>query len=324
MEWRKTTITTTDQGAEIITGLLLDLGVSGVEIIDKKERSDFFANGSSQWDYVDELLQTQAGECENSVSIVFYLGADNESESLLKGIKMGIEYIKSCASDIELLGSLSLSTETVNDQDWLHEWKKHFQPIRIGIVLIVPEWDKDAHESDIIFTIDPGSAFGTGQHATTMLCVEALQKHMKPKNMVLDVGCGSGILSIISLLLGAKQAVGCDIDPAAVEVTRKNAGLNPVDASALKLYVGDILTCTELQASINHFKFDIVVANIVADTIINLSPIISNILKPRGVFIASGIIIERLEDVIATLTFNDFEIIDIKISEGWCCVVANG
>ena len=324
MEWIKAAVNTTSQGADIIASMLLDLGIPGVEIIDKSEMAEFFDRSSSQWDYIDDALRPALDEWEKTASVIFYLGTDRESMALLKQINMELEALKARLASSDSLGSLALSVETANDQDWLHEWKKYFQPIRIGKVLIVPEWDQDNHKSDIVFTIDPGSAFGTGQHATTALCIEALQEYIRPGSTVLDIGCGSGILSIISLLLGAKQVVGCDIDPTAVEVAKKNAALNPINQSSLQVYSGDVLENTELQAKIGQTKYDIVIANIVADVIIRLSPLVGNLLKPKGLFIASGIITERLDDVKASLAVNRYSLLEVKQAEGWCCVVANG
>lgn len=322
LEWVKVSINTASVGIEIITGLLIDMGIAGVEIHDPSEMEAFFsAADSSAWDYIDDSLFKPGQACAKSdgASVIFYLGTDTESYELLTRIKHKVENIQ------EPIGPLRITTETVDDQLWLHEWKKHFRPFRIGRVLIVPEWEALSYKrDDIVFTIDPGSAFGTGQHATTMLCIEALQKHIKAGNKVLDIGCGSGILSIIGLLLGAKQSVACDIDPAAVEITKRNAVLNPVDPHHLEVHTGNILSDPGLQNKIFQQKYDVIVANIVADVIIGLAPLIPSLLASDGVFIASGIICERLEDVKSALTATGLSIIGNKHSEGWHCVVANG
>jgi len=312
------------QGIEAITNLLMDLGIYGVEIIDQAEMAEFFAKDSPHWDYIDEAMLSQVRASEAEASIIFYIGTDRESSDLLKRVNEELSRLKACPQSAPL-GSLALQAEAVNDQDWLHEWKKHFEPIRIGRVLIVPEWDDNAHpEDEIVFTIDPGSAFGTGQHATTMLCIESLQDRVRLGSSVLDIGCGSGILSIISLLLGAGQATACDIDPSAVEVTKKNAKINPIDQSSLRAFAGDILSSPELLKNISQGKFDIIIANIVADVIKGLAPLVKNLLAPDGVFIASGIIEERLSDVLLSLSANKLNVVETKTADGWCCVVANG
>ena len=322
LEWTKASIKTTSLGTEIITALLVDMGISGVEIQDNASMKEFFSIEKTNWDYIDEALLSPLLDSDNdTASVVFYLGTDIESQSLLSRINENLDSLALNGAD---LGELSLSLETVNDQDWLHEWKRFFHPIRIGRVLIVPEWDSSSYDNEIVFTIDPGSAFGTGQHATTMLCIEALQAHLQEGDTILDIGCGSGILSIISLLLGAKHVAACDIDPAATEITRKNAGLNPVNQSQLEILTGDIFTNPDLQDKLNRYQYDIVVANIVADVIICLAPIVKCMLKPGGTFVASGIICERLSDVTEAFCANNLKINDIKTSEGWCCVIANG
>ena len=327
MDWIKATISTTTPGTEIITALLTDLGINGVEINDPNEREEFFEKGIGSWDYVDESLTSHPAPGKDSEArVIFYLSTGPESRSLLAKINGLLATLKSTRHQ-EPMGALSLSHETVSDQDWLHEWKKHFRPFTVGRVLIVPEWEAGKHAGDIVFTIDPGSAFGTGQHATTMLCIQALEKHVRPESVVLDLGCGSGILSIISLLLGAKHVVACDIDPAAVEVTKKNAILNPINQSDLHVFTGDIISCSDLQAKISkaHIHgYCIIAANIVADVLIKLAPLVKNFLAPHGVFIGSGIITERLDEVMATLLANNLQLVTTTCQDGWHCVVAHG
>ena len=318
MEWNKLEIKTTSQGAEIISAMLLDLGIGGVEIIDNAEIVELIEKGSKEWDYVDESLLHKEKEI---ASVIAYLGVDKESLAQYSRIASELEKLKS----VDGFGQLSLSQTTVNDQTWLHEWKKHFHPFAIGRVLIVPEWDRnvDHKEDEIVFTIDPGSAFGTGQHATTKLCIEALQEYVTPGINVLDIGCGSGILSIISQLLGARSVTACDIDPAAVDITQKNAALNPVDLASLHVHVGDINTCPHLQNIITPHGYDIVIANIVADVIIQLAPQVKSFMKPDGIFIASGVITQRLEEVLAALQDSGLTLAGTKTQDGWCCIVGS-
>jgi len=321
LEWLKNTIITSASEVEIITALLMDMGIFGVEIHNHSEMEAFFSSESLGWDYVDDsLLHPQHAAANNAeASIIFYLGTDTESKELLARIRARLHDLPNPTT------GPTLTTESVNDQDWLHEWKKHFHPFKIGNVHIVPEWEPaNQNIGDIVFTIDPGSAFGTGQHATTMLCIEALQKWLAPGSHVLDIGCGSGILSIISLLLGAKHAVACDIDPAASEITRRNASLNPICPTQLEVRTGDILTDKSLLKAINQKKYDVILANIVADVIIKLAPLIRSLLAPEGIFIASGIIDERLDDVLLALKASSLSISATENSEGWCLVVAHG
>jgi ribosomal protein L11 methyltransferase len=230
--------------------------------------------------------------------------------------------------------------ESADDESWLNEWKKHFKPLRVGRVVIVPEWesytprksstlsfgeaccDFGAAQDEVVFTIDPGSAFGTGQHQTTQLCVSAMQKYISAGDTILDIGCGSGILSIIALLLNAEKVVACDIDPAgAIAATRKNARLNPVDLTRLEVHAGDALSDENLREKICAHKYDVVVANIVADVIVELVPLAKAVLKTGGYFVSSGIIAERASEVVDGFEKSGFKIEQNLSLDGWHCIV---
>ena len=315
MKWTKVSIQTITQDLDVLTGILADLGIVGVELVDPQDKETFLKNSSIYWDYVDDIILNKISD---DAFIIFYTGTDVTSHNMLSQLQQQLSH---------LAVTPKITTTLVDDDTWLHEWKKYFHPIKIGNVLIIPEWDKSCYESEVIFTIDPGSAFGTGQHATTMLCIEALQKYIKQDINVLDVGCGSGILSIISLLLGAGSVTACDIDPLAIEITEKNAQLNSISFDKLNLHVGDILTNKDLLRNITFngavkHKYNIIVANIVADVIINFAPIIRDNLSEGGHFISSGIIDSRINDVITTLETFGYTIVETQISDGWCCVVA--
>ena len=318
MEWNKLEINTTSYGTDIITSMLVDLGVNGTEVIDHAERQRDLNNSAQYWDYIEENLL----ECTEGASVIAYLGTDEESENLAACIISQLESIRDNAQHD--MGSLSATITKVNDDDWLHEWKKHFHPFTIGRVKIVPVWEEaTSTNNEVVFTIDPGSAFGTGQHETTMLCIKALQERVTPSSTILDIGCGSGILSIVSLLLGAATATACDIDPSAVAVTKKNGQLNHINESQLSVHVGDIITDSALQNTIKKQGYSIVLANIVADVIIKLAPYAKSCIAPEGIMIASGIITERLEEVVNSLKTSGLKIIDTKEQGGWCCVVAS-
>jgi ribosomal protein L11 methyltransferase len=317
MEWLKAKVNTTPYGAEILTAILLENNIVGAEIINPIERVRHLNESSREWDYADENLLSIS--CEN-VYLVFYVTKDRQGATLLEKVKKDIEGFKSN----EELGSLELEIESADDENWLYEWKKHFKPFKLGKIVIVPQWlEYEKKESDeIIFTIDPGSAFGTGQHATTKLCISALQKYLENGDKVLDIGCGSGILSIISLLLGASGVFACDIDPAgAIATTKKNAKLNGIDIDRLRILSGDALSDESLRAEIQCEKYNVVVANIVADIVMELIPFVKEIMAHDGVFIASGIIDERAEDVMAVFNGNKMKIIEKFEQEGWFCFV---
>jgi ribosomal protein L11 methyltransferase len=355
MEWTKVSIQTTSAGIEPLTGLVLSCGISGVEVVDPREFNVFLNQDKTAWDYVDEsLMQIPT---DDNAYVVFYLPVDSDGEGVLAQIKNRLVELSPSYKNSDSLantgsfintgsfvnrdsltnmdsltntdsltnmGSLTIKTERVDDALWLDEWKKYFAPIYIGRVAIVPAWERVETlppEVDVVFTLDPGSAFGTGQHATTYLCVEALAENLRPGQTVLDAGCGSGILSVIGLLLGAGNVVACDIDPLAVSATWKNAERNPVDLTRLQVKHGNIITDMGMQKEILENKYDIVVANIVADVVILLVPLIPKLLKKGGCFIASGIIAERAEDVKTALKEYDISLKLEKVMDGWVCMV---
>jgi ribosomal protein L11 methyltransferase len=310
MKWTKVSVQVSSSDIDKVTGLLLACGISNVEIIDPREYGVFLQQDKQSWDYVDESLVNVP--LDGPGFVVFYLSSDTEDEAALPRIKERLEALM-----------FNVVTECVDDAAWLDEWKKHFAPIHINRVAIVPEWEKAPmpNPPEIVFTLDPGSAFGTGQHATTYLCVEALQEYIKPGHVILDAGCGSGILSVIALQLGAERVVACDIDPSAISATYKNAGLNPVDISALKVLHGNIITDDKTRAAVSVHEYDVIVANIVADVVIALLPHVPALLKESGFFIASGIIGERAGDVRRVLEGNGLALVNEKEMDGWYCMV---
>ena len=225
--------------------------------------------------------------------------------------------------DESKFGRLEIHIDNMKEEDWANNWKKYFHPLEVGEkILIKPEWEELKDNTDrIVFNINPGMSFGTGGHYTTQLCIETLEKYIKPGVKVLDLGCGSGILSIISLLLGADSAFAVDIDPNAVDIAYQNAGMNDVDISKYTVKAGDIITDTELQNEIAKNEYDVVVANIVADVIIALAPKAREYMKKGGVFITSGIIEDRVDDVKAALEKCGFEINSIKQRKDWVSIV---
>jgi len=316
MEWIKSSIETTSAGVDAVTGILLTHGIAGVEIVDSEERARYFADSTRTWDYADEALLVPDS---TSAFVIFYVTSDNAGATLIQQIATSLENARSASTEY---GALIMRQEKANDETWLHEWKKHFVPIHIGRVVVVPEWVQyQPQRGEVIFTIDPGTAFGTGQHQTTKLCALALQNTIESGAKVLDIGCGSGILSIIALLLQASQVTAIDIDPAgAIAATKKNAELNPIDVSRLQVLAGDVLSDTAARKAVGT-GYDLVVANIVADVIIPLAPLAPLFGKPGGRFIASGIISDRLEDVKAAFRQANITIVSEDEMEGWHCLV---
>ena len=221
-------------------------------------------------------------------------------------------------------GPLSITQTQADDENWLDSWKKYFKPFEVGDKIVIrPIWEEYSNPEKIILTIDPGNVFGTGHHETTRLCVMALEKYVKLGDIMLDLGCGSGILSVIGLLLGAESCVCVDYNPNAAATVYKNAEFNGISKDRINVHTDDIFENTEIQAKISMQKYDCIVTNIVADAIIDLAPLITqlNCLKPGGVFIASGIIAERQDEVLSALTASGFNIIETQSENEWICMV---
>lgn len=318
MDWIKTTIYTTSAGIEPVSGRLYQLGITGLEIDDEQDFKDFLENNKQYWDYVDdELIKEKEGETR----VTAYVSDNPAGYEMLAAIKSSMAELKGLDQNGEF-GRLETETLSLNEEDWANNWKKYFHPTEIGDkILIKPEWEELSAPTDrIVFNVNPGMTFGTGSHYTTQLCIESLEKFIKPGSAMLDLGCGSGILSIISLLLGADNATAVDIDPNAVDVAYDNAARNGVDRARYHVYAGNILTDDELNEKISG-KYDVVAANIVADVIIGLAPKAREYMKDGGVFITSGIIEDRLSDVKAALIECGFEISDIKQRKDWVSII---
>ena len=318
MDWIKATIYTTSEGIEPVSGRLYQLGITGLEIDDEQDFKDFLENNRQYWDYVDEdLIKEKEGETRVSV----YVSDNPSGYEMLTAIKGTLAELRALDED-KTFGRLEIETLTLNEEDWENNWKKYFHPMEIGEkILIKPEWEELTGDSDrIVFNINPGMTFGTGSHYTTQLCIENLEKYLHSGDRMLDLGCGSGILSIISLLLGASEATAVDIDPNAVDVAYENADRNHVDKEKYHVYSGNILTDTALQEKISG-KYEVVASNIVADVIIGLAPMVRQYMKEGGIWITSGIIEDRVEDVRAAMTENGFEVIELRQRKDWVSIV---
>lgn len=319
MDWIQIKIITTNSGLDSVCGVLYDLGITGIEISDKEDFKEFLENNRKYWDYVDEELERlkSADSC-----ITVYFSKDGEGEKQLENVKCAIAELKAADSDGSF-GTLEILSENMKDEDWSENWKQFFKPLAIGEkVLVVPEWETDIPESDRIkFLINPGLSFGTGSHESTRMCVEEIEKYVKSGDKVLDLGCGSGILSVIALLLGAKEATAVDIDPMAVEVAYSNLKLNGLPEEIYHGFDGDITTDTSLREKLAETKYEIVLANIVADVIIALSGFVKEFIKEDGVFICSGIIIERKDEVVSVLEKAELKVKEVRTQGEWAAVV---
>lgn len=319
MDWIKVTIYTSAEGIEGVTGRLYQLGITGLEIEDEQDFLEFLENNKQYWDYVDEDLMKQK-HTETKVSC--YVSNDMNGNELLIAIRDSMKEMKDLDDD-DSYGRLEVEIENTSTEDWANNWKKYFHPMEVGEkILIKPEWEELTEPTDrLVFNINPGMSFGTGSHYTTQLCIEALEKYIKPGIKMLDLGCGSGILSILSLMLGAEEAVAVDIDPNAVDTAYENAQMNNIGREHYKVLSGNVVTDKEIQDIISQDKYEVVAANIVADVIIGLAPKAREYMKEGGVFITSGIIEGRQDEVKEALEENGFEIVDIRNRKDWYSII---
>ncbi len=324
MKWKKYTIETTTQAEDYMAGMLGELGIEGIEIEDniplsKEDQADMF---------IDFLPELPPDEGISHVS--FYVEDDGSDQTeLLKNVKKGLEELRSMVE----VGSGVISSSETEDLDWINNWKKYFSSFTIEDILIKPTWEelKEEDKDKFLIEIDPGISFGTGKHETTQLCIRQLLKYIRgnadytPQNRtpkVLDVGCGSGILSIVALKLGASAVVGTDLDADCMISTRDNMEVNHLDASLGTFYVGNLIDDEELQQKVGNEEYDIVVANILADVIIPMAPVIPARMKKGGYFITSGIIDFKEQEVVDAIRAAGLEVVEVNHQGEWVNVTA--
>ena len=316
MKWKKYTIETTTAAEDFMSSMLMDLGIEGIEIEDnipltKEDQADMF---------IDFLPELPPDEGKSHVS--FYIEDDGTDQSeILKKVKIGLEELR---DTVDVGSGMILSSET-EDLDWINNWKKFFSSFTIGNILIKPTWEdvKPKDKDKFMIEIDPGISFGTGKHETTQLCIRQLIKYIKdghPK--VLDVGCGSGILSIVALKLGASEVVGTDLDADCMISTHENMKVNHLDEKLGTFYVGNLIDDVDLQKQVGTEEYDIVVANILADVIIPMAPVIPDRLKKGGYFITSGIIDFKEDEVRDAIEKTGLKVIEINHQGEWVNITA--
>ena len=298
-------VTVNTPGAEIDARCqeMADMGAGGFVIENEEDFKDFLEQNHQYWDYVDDELENQFAGVSR---IKCYLTDDEDGIAVLRRINAAYA---------------DVTTSYVEDSDWENNWREYYKPIEVGEKLVVvPEWEEAPQDGRLPLRLDPGLIFGTGSHATTRMCLAALEKFSKPGVRVLDLGCGSGILGIGALILGCDSCLGVDIDPKAPDVVMSNAALNGIGADKMTAWAGDIIADASLRARIGG-GYQLVLANIVADVIIPLSAVVRQFMAPGAVFICSGIIEHRWPETEAALISNGFEILDHKSEEEWHCFV---
>lgn len=317
MKWVKLTLETTTEAVDLISDLLSDLGIMGIEVSDnvpitEEERKQLFI------DILPEL-----DEDDKTAQVSFYIDEDEDVDAVLAKVRKGLVEL----SDYVNIGTGQITVSETEDKDWINNWKEFFKPFRIDdSIVIKPTWEEltDRKEGDLVIEMDPGTSFGTGAHETTKLCIIGMKKHLKPDSVVLDAGSGSGILSILAKKLGAKEVLGIDIDPIATDAAQANAASNdlPIEAGNLSFITGNIIQDDGIRTQIGKDKYDLMVANILADVIIPLSDVIGEILKDKGIFISSGIINTKEAVVQEAILKNNFQILEINRMGDWVSFVA--
>ncbi|MCR5784255.1 MAG: 50S ribosomal protein L11 methyltransferase [Eubacterium sp.] len=313
MKWKKYTIETTVEAEDYISAMLDELGVEGIEIEDnvplsKEDQTKMF---------IDFLPELPANDGTSRVS--FYLDFDKDNSALIEDIKKGIDEQRIFVE----VGKGTITESETEDIDWMNNWKQYFHSFTIEDILIKPTWEdiKKEDEDKILIEIDPGTAFGTGKHETTQLCIKALTKYIKPGMEVLDVGFGSGILSIVALKKGASHVTGTDLDEICINSVAENFEVNSIPEDKGSFYVGNLIDDEKLQKTVGEDKYDIVLANILADVIIPLSPVIPARLKKGGIYIVSGIIDFKENEVVDAMKNAGFEILSVEHQGEWVGIV---
>ena len=315
MKWNKYTLKTRTEAEDLISSMMQDAGIEGIEIEDKVPLSQ----RDKEQMFVDIL--PDAPEDDGVAYISFYLEPEDEQAQMLERVREGLDEIRSWGVDV---GEGTIAASETEDKDWINNWKEFFHQFYVDDILIKPSWEEVQPEDrdKLLIQIDPGTAFGTGMHETTQLCIRQLRKYLTPETVLLDVGTGSGILSIISLKLGAKHAVGTDLDPCALEAVKENMEVNGIDPASFEMLIGNIISEKEVQDRVGCGCYDIVVANILAEVLVPLTPVILSQLKPGGIYITSGIIDDKEDLVVKTVKDCGLTVLEVTHQGEWVSVTA--
>ena len=325
MTWKKFGIKTRTEAEDIIISTLYDIGLEGAQIEDNVPLTAL----EKEQMFVDIL--PQMAEDDGTAYLSFFVeetedgglllnGEPKTEEDILKAVKEELDGLR----DFMDIGEGSIAVDETEDIDWINNWKQYFKQFYVDDILIIPSWEevKEEDKDRMIIHIDPGTAFGTGMHETTQLCIRQLKKYVTEDTEMLDVGTGSGILSIVALKLGAKHAVGTDLDPCAVPAVEENKEANEIPVQDFDMMIGNIIDDKEVQDAVGYEKYDIVAANILADVLVPLTPVIVNQMKKGGIYITSGIIDQKEETVVKTVKDAGLEVLEVTYQGEWVSVTA--
>ena len=314
MKWNKFTLKTRSEVEDIVISTLADVGIEGMEIQDKQPLTE----SDKQQMFVD--IMPDIPDDDGIAYLNFYLDVDEDKEKVLADVRAALAEMQEFLD----LGECTITESETEDKDWINNWKQYFKQFYVDDILIIPSWEevKPEDRDKMIIHIDPGTAFGTGMHETTQLCIRQLKKYVTKDTELLDVGTGSGILSIIALKLGARHAVGTDLDPCAVPAVEENKEVNGIPVEAFDMMIGNIIDDKEVQDKVGYEKYDIVTANILADVLVPLTPVIVHQMKPGAVYITSGILDVKEEVVKEAVVAAGLEVVEVTHQGEWVSVTA--
>lgn len=314
MKWNQFRLKTTTQAEDIVSSMLMDLGIQGVQIEDKVP----LTKEDKEQMFVDILPDIP--EDDGTAYLTFYLDEDEDKGTILLNVRKELEEMRAYLD----VGECVIEESQTEDVDWVNNWKQYFHQFYIDDILVIPSWEKvEEKDSDkLVIHIDPGTAFGTGMHETTQLCIRQLKKYVTEDTVILDVGCGSGILGMLALKFGARYSVGTDLDPCAIDATHENMEVNGISKSQYEVMIGNIIDDKAVQDKTGYGKYDIVAANILADVLVPLTPVIVDQLKLGGIYITSGIIEDKEETVVRAVKEAGLEVVEVTRQGEWVSVTA--
>ena len=314
MKWNQFRLKTTTEAEDIVSSMLADLGIEGVQIEDKIP----LTQSDKEQMFVDILPDIP--EDDGCAYLTFYLDEDVDKQEMLLKVKQELEEMRSYLN----VGECTIEESQTEDVDWVNNWKQYFHQFYIDDILVIPSWENvEAKDSDkMVIHIDPGTAFGTGMHETTQLCIRQLKKYVTEDTEILDVGCGSGILGMLALKFGAKHSVGTDLDPCAIDATYENMDNNGISRDQYEVMIGNIIDDKAVQDKVGYEKYDIVAANILADVLVPLTPVIIHQMKKGGIYITSGIIEDKEDVVVEAVKEAGLEVLEVNHQGEWVSVTA--